>query len=84
MTYARAGHTPLFRAGAAAGLGRRARILIPDGMVLGLKFDDGEKFESLLEEVTLPLTSGDLFVLFTDGISESDERTSRTVRREPA
>jgi phosphoserine phosphatase RsbU/P len=70
MTYARAGHTPLIHL-TGRGLGRRARILIPDGMVLGLKFDRGEKFAACLEEVTLPLTSGDLFVLFTDGISEA-------------
>jgi phosphoserine phosphatase RsbU/P len=70
MTYARAGHTPLIHL-TGRGLGRRARILIPDGMVLGLKFDRGEKFAACLEEVTLPLTAGDLFVLFTDGISEA-------------
>jgi phosphoserine phosphatase RsbU/P len=70
MTYARAGHTPLIHL-AGRGLSRRARILVPDGMVLGLKFDRGEKFEAALEEVTLPLTAGDLFVLFTDGISEA-------------
>ena len=54
MTYARAGHTPLIHL-TGHGLGRRARILIPDGMVLGLKFDDGEKFAACLEEVTMPL-----------------------------
>ena len=70
MTYARAGHTPLIHL-TGHGLGRRARILIPDGMVLGLKFDDGEKFTACLEEVTMPLEAGDLFVLFTDGISEA-------------
>ena len=70
MTYARAGHTPLIHL-TGHGLGRRARILIPDGMVLGLKFDRGEKFTACLEEVTLPLETGDLFVLFTDGISEA-------------
>jgi phosphoserine phosphatase RsbU/P len=70
MTYARAGHTPLIHL-TGRGMSRRARILIPDGMVLGLKFDRGEKFASALEEVTLPLESGDLFALFTDGISEA-------------
>ena len=70
MTYARAGHTPLIHL-TGRGLGRRARILIPDGMVLGLKFDRGEKFAACLEEVTLPLEPDDLFVLFTDGISEA-------------
>lgn len=70
MTYARAGHTPLIHLPARADV-RRARILAPDGMVLGLKLDGGERFSQLLEEVTLPLEPGDLFVLFNDGISEA-------------
>ena len=70
MTYARAGHTPLIHLPARPAV-RRARILVPDGMVLGLKLDDGTRFNQALEEVTLPLEAGDLFVLFTDGISEA-------------
>ena len=70
MTYARAGHTPLIHL-PAAGPRRRARLLTTGGMVLGLKLDNGEKFAELLEEVTLPLETGDLFVLFTDGITEA-------------
>ncbi len=50
---------------------RRARILAPSGMVVGLKLDSGEMFERLLEEETIPLGAGDLFVFFTDGISEA-------------
>jgi sigma-B regulation protein RsbU (phosphoserine phosphatase) len=71
MTYARAGHTPLIHVPAASDGGRHAQVLVPDGMVLGLRIDRGERFERLLEEVTIPLTNGDLFVLFTDGISEA-------------
>jgi sigma-B regulation protein RsbU (phosphoserine phosphatase) len=40
-------------------------------MVLGLKLDRGEMFERLLEEQTIPLHAGDLYLLFTDGISEA-------------
>ncbi|RPH60317.1 MAG: HAMP domain-containing protein, partial [Acidobacteria bacterium] len=71
MTYARAGHTPLIHVPAATNGERHAQILVPDGMVLGLRLDRGERFERLLEEVTIPLISGDLFVMFTDGISEA-------------
>jgi sigma-B regulation protein RsbU (phosphoserine phosphatase) len=71
MTYARAGHTPLIHVPAPSDGGRHAQVLIPDGMVLGLRIDRGERFERLLEEVTIPLTHGDLFVMFTDGISEA-------------
>ena len=71
MTYARAGHTPLLYLPAGNGTGGRASILAPDGLVLGLRIDNGERFDSLLSEVTLRIFPGDLLVLFTDGISEA-------------
>jgi sigma-B regulation protein RsbU (phosphoserine phosphatase) len=73
MTYARAGHTPLiYVPGACAdGAPREVQILVPDGMVVGLKLDNGEMFERLLEEETIPLQPGDLYLFFTDGISEA-------------
>jgi serine phosphatase RsbU (regulator of sigma subunit) len=77
MTYARAGHTPLMRVTGVNGTsltgGRRreTQILVPDGLVLGLKLDDGDMFDRLLVEQTIPLLPGDLYVLFTDGISEA-------------
>jgi serine phosphatase RsbU (regulator of sigma subunit) len=43
----------------------------PDGLVLGLKIDDGRRFNSLLREETLQLGAGDLVVLFTDGVTEA-------------
>ena len=71
MTYARAGHCPLILVpGARGGMYPPIKVLAPDGLVVGLTLDDGTLFESLLEEVTVPLASGDLFVLFTDGMSE--------------
>jgi phosphoserine phosphatase RsbU/P len=70
MTYARAGHTPLIHL-PAKGPVRGARVLTTGGMVLGLKFDHGQKFDELLEESVIPLETGDLFVLFTDGITEA-------------
>ncbi|MGH9348843.1 MAG: PP2C family protein-serine/threonine phosphatase [Vicinamibacterales bacterium] len=73
LTYARAGHCPLIYLPAPNGAGRPCdvQILAPDGLVLGLKIDDGAMFERLLQEDTVALTAGDLFVLFTDGISEA-------------
>jgi serine phosphatase RsbU (regulator of sigma subunit) len=75
MTYARAGHTPLiYLPGTERPGPGRARILAPSGMVLGLKLDQGQMFERLLEEATIPLHSGDLYVFFTDGITEAMTR----------
>jgi sigma-B regulation protein RsbU (phosphoserine phosphatase) len=71
LTHARAGHCPLMYLPGDSGGPRQVRALAPDGLVLGLKIDNGERFESLLEEMTLPLGAGDLFVLYTDGISEA-------------
>ena len=73
MTYARAGHTPLIYVPGVCAEGRlrQVKILVPDGMVVGLKLDNGEMFERHLVEETIPLQPGDLYLLFTDGISEA-------------
>jgi sigma-B regulation protein RsbU (phosphoserine phosphatase) len=72
MTFARAGHCPLILVPGRdpAGL-RHADVLAPDGLVVGLNIDDGQLFESMLEERTVALAHDDLVVLFTDGISET-------------
>jgi sigma-B regulation protein RsbU (phosphoserine phosphatase) len=73
MAFARAGHCPLIHVPGHAPPGmRNASVLTPDGLVVGLKIDDGHQlFESTLEEVIIPLERDDLLVFFTDGISET-------------
>jgi serine phosphatase RsbU (regulator of sigma subunit) len=68
LTCARAGHTPFMR---IAGGEQRVEVLAPDGMVLGLNLDRGERFERCLQELTLPIAAGDLLFFFTDGVSEA-------------
>jgi sigma-B regulation protein RsbU (phosphoserine phosphatase) len=70
MTYARAGHTPLIY---LSGNGTaRAQVLIPNGMVLGLRIEGAEaRFGELLEEKQIPLNTGDVIVFYTDGITEA-------------
>lgn len=75
LTYARAGHTPLLCLPGPSSSMRGLRLLAPDGMVLGLNLDDGRTFERLLKEETIPIAAGDIFVLFTDGISEAMNAT---------
>lgn len=71
MTYARAGHCPMILVPAARdGVAPPVRVLAPDGLVVGLTLDDNTLFESLLEEITVPLAPGDLVVLYTDGMTE--------------
>jgi serine phosphatase RsbU (regulator of sigma subunit) len=72
MVYARAGHCPLIRVQGCAPAGlRKSEVLAPDGLVLGLNIDDGEMFDALIQEETIPLAHDDLIVFFTDGISET-------------
>ena len=68
MTYARAGHNPIFHLSPNGG-GDRTNVLVPEGM--GLALDRGARFERVLREDSLELTSGDVFLFFTDGISEA-------------
>lgn len=72
MTYARAGHTPLIHLRSGTGDGCGVHVLVPDGMVLGLRIPGAsEKFAELLEEDRLDLGPGDVIVLYTDGITEA-------------
>jgi serine phosphatase RsbU (regulator of sigma subunit) len=70
MTYARAGHTPLIYLPANGAAG--AQVLVPNGMVLGLRIEGAEtRFGELLEEKQIPLHTGDVIVFYTDGITEA-------------
>jgi serine phosphatase RsbU (regulator of sigma subunit) len=72
LTYARAGHTPLIYVPGPYAPSRAAQILTPDGLVLGLQIDDGgQRFTRLLQEVTVPLGTGDVFLFYTDGLTEA-------------
>ena len=71
LKYARAGHCPLIYVPGPYSQRRKPQLITPDGLVLGLTLDQGRTFNRLLEEVTIPLGRGDLFVLYTDGITEA-------------
>ena len=71
VQYARAGHCPLVYVPGPYASQRAPQLLAPDGLVLGLQLDGGRTFVRLLEEVSVPLGRGDLFVLFTDGLTEA-------------
>jgi serine phosphatase RsbU (regulator of sigma subunit) len=67
LTCARAGHTPLIVVSGGA-----SEVIIPNGMVLGLRLPAAaERFAELLEEHTRPINTGDVIVLYTDGITEA-------------
>ncbi len=64
FTFVRAGHNPVI-----AVQNGRCSVLTPGGMALGL--DSGHMFAKVMEERTLPLQRGDMFVFFTDGFSDA-------------
>jgi phosphoserine phosphatase RsbU/P len=70
MTYARAGHTPLmYLSGDENAV---AQVLVPNGLVVGLRIPGAEdKFQQLLEEDRVTLSKGDVLVFYTDGITEA-------------
>ena len=83
LTCARAGHTPFMRI-AAAVTAPRVEVLAPDGMVLGLNLDRGERFERCLEELTLPIAVGRSVVLLHRWGQRGDGRRRRVLRRDAA
>jgi serine phosphatase RsbU (regulator of sigma subunit) len=67
LTCARAGHTPLL---VVSDCG--SEVVTPSGMVLGLRLPGAaERFSQVLDEHTRAIRPGDVFVLYTDGISEA-------------
>ena len=71
LKYSRAGHCPMVYVPGPYAPDRSPQLMTPDGMVLGLQLDEGRTFNRLLEEVTVPLGRGDLFALYTDGLTEA-------------
>jgi serine phosphatase RsbU (regulator of sigma subunit) len=66
LRYARAGHNPMIHLEKRTG---RTHVLTPPGIGLGL--DKGERFERILQEAEVKVESGDVFLFFTDGLSEA-------------
>jgi sigma-B regulation protein RsbU (phosphoserine phosphatase) len=66
-----AGHNPMFFYDAAKG---ELRKVNPGGMPLGVPATIDVSFADTIEEVTLSLKEGDLFFMFTDGLSEATNK----------
>jgi PAS domain S-box-containing protein len=67
MSYARAGHPPLLIQ--QADNGNAPQSINPKGLALGMV--SGMEFSERLEEVIIPLSPGDRFLIFTDGLLEA-------------
>lgn len=68
-----AGHNPLLLSRSSGPFLR----LNPKGMPLGVTDHASLEFGGRLEEMTIELAPGDLFVIYTDGVTEATNRESR-------
>ncbi|MCX7874660.1 MAG: SpoIIE family protein phosphatase [Melioribacteraceae bacterium] len=66
ISYARAGHTPGILTNKNTG---GTKLLLSKGMALGL--EEGNVFNATLIEDNFTINTGDVFVLYTDGITEA-------------
>ena len=66
MRFARAGHCPVLYYKAAE---HKIHLLQPPGIAVGL--DNGVIFERMLQEYQVNVNPGDVFLLYTDGLSEA-------------
>jgi serine phosphatase RsbU (regulator of sigma subunit) len=67
MTYARAGHPHLLKVGAKGEVPENVEC---NGMALGL-IQDFATFNEMTQEVKIGLKSGERYVIYTDGVTES-------------
>ncbi len=66
MTFSRAGHNPMILRRSDKGI---AEEISPPGIALGL--EKGEIFSRTIEQKTIPIHSGDVFLFYTDGLNEA-------------
>ncbi len=72
MNVVSAGHNPLVLFDGAA---QRAELINPSGVPLGLPLDTRDSFGEKLVEQTIDVERGDIIFIYSDGITESMNRT---------
>lgn len=69
LTFARAGHNPLIL---RKRIEAKTEMLHPEGLAVGL--EKGDKFDTIIQEQTIGISKDDIFIFYTDGITESMNR----------
>ena len=69
LTFARAGHNPLILRKRTEA---KTEMLHPEGLAVGL--EKGDKFDVIIQEQTIGISRDDIFIFYTDGITESMNR----------
>ncbi len=72
LSLVRAGHLPLIHYSAKA---KTCREIAPKGIGVGL--ENGQFFQTKLEEIELAFDPGDVFLFYTDGITEARDLAGR-------
>jgi len=70
LTFARAGHNPMILHRPGKG---EAEELVPPGIALGL--ERGDVFAKTMEERTIGIGKDDVFLFYTDGLNEAQNRS---------
>jgi serine phosphatase RsbU (regulator of sigma subunit) len=77
LSLVRAGHLPLIHYSALA---KTCREIAPKGIGVGL--ENGQFFQAKLEEIELAFAPGDVFLFYTDGITEARNLAGREFETE--
>ena len=79
MSYARAGHPKLIRINAGSNT---VETIESNGIALGF-ISEYEAFAGFIEEVNIPLTKGDRYLIYTDGLTEAvdNDKNDYTTKR---
>ncbi|MBD3421432.1 MAG: SpoIIE family protein phosphatase [Chitinivibrionales bacterium] len=70
MSYARAGHPMMVNIG---NNGNRPQNIKSAGLALGL-VSESEMFNSMIDEITIPLQKNDRYLIYTDGLTEATDQ----------
>jgi serine phosphatase RsbU (regulator of sigma subunit) len=66
LTFARAGHNPVI---VRKRISAKPELFIPKGLAIGL--EKGKLFSDIIEEETIAIEPHDIFVFYTDGVTEA-------------
>jgi sigma-B regulation protein RsbU (phosphoserine phosphatase) len=80
FNFVSAGHNPMLMYRHRTG---KLSEINPHGMPLGFPVTLDQTFEESLEEVSLELEEGDVFFIYTDGITEATDREGNQYGMEP-
>ncbi len=74
LNFVSAGHNPLIY---LSHITKKAELINPAGVPLGLPLDGASDFGNKLVEQSIDLNAGDLLFIYTDGITESMDRSGQ-------